>query len=127
MRPRPKVPYDSPLWSDRAFDDRRHTRGELRSRHNRCTRAPSARPFAPTLAPAPSSGRLCVGPASNSAANRVRFMPGRTRAERRADALRRLETDENVWVSTAGVDGSPHLVPLSLAWDGSRILVATPR
>jgi hypothetical protein len=50
----------------------------------------------------------------------------RSRDERRADALRRLETDANVWVATAGPDGSPHLVPLSLVWDGTRVLVATP-
>jgi hypothetical protein len=53
-------------------------------------------------------------------------MSGRSASQRRADALRRLETDANVWVSTASPDGSPHLVPLSLAWDGTSVLVATP-
>ena len=31
-----------------------------------------------------------------------------------------------MWVATASATGTPHLVPLSLAWDGSRLLVATP-
>jgi len=31
-----------------------------------------------------------------------------------------------VWVSTASPTGTPHLVPLSLAWHENRILVATP-
>lgn len=31
-----------------------------------------------------------------------------------------------MWVATASPDGVPHLVPLSLAWDGRRILLATP-
>lgn len=49
----------------------------------------------------------------------------RTRAERRRDTLRRLESDRDVWVATAQGD-QPHLVPLSLAWDGSRLILATP-
>ena len=31
----------------------------------------------------------------------------------------------NVWVATGSSDGVPHLVPLSLAWDGNRALVVT--
>lgn len=50
----------------------------------------------------------------------------RSAAQRQADALGRLERDANVWIATASADGRPHLVPLSLAWDGERILVATP-
>lgn len=53
-------------------------------------------------------------------------MSGRSRAERRREATQRLEAEANVWVSTAAPDGTPHLVPLSLAWDGARLLVATP-
>lgn len=49
----------------------------------------------------------------------------RSTEQRVADTLRRLNTDANVWVASA-VDGRPHLVPLSLAWDGERLLVATP-
>lgn len=50
----------------------------------------------------------------------------RTAGERIEDVLRRLAVDDNVWVATASMDGVPHLVPLSLAWDGEVILVATP-
>lgn len=50
----------------------------------------------------------------------------RTTAERASAARRRLATEPNVWVATASEAGRPHLVPLSLAWDGVSILVATP-
>lgn len=46
-------------------------------------------------------------------------------AQRRADALARLETDVDVWVATARGD-VPHLIPLSFLWDGARLLLATP-
>ncbi len=53
-------------------------------------------------------------------------MPKRTAAERTRDALRRLETEPNVWIATASMTGIPHLVPLSLAWVDDAIVVATP-
>jgi hypothetical protein len=49
----------------------------------------------------------------------------RAAAERRADTIARLEGDADVWVATAN-GGQPHLVPLSLAWDGARVILATP-
>jgi hypothetical protein len=49
----------------------------------------------------------------------------RAAAERRADTLARLEGDADVWAATAS-EGQPHLVPLSLAWDGTNVLLATP-
>jgi hypothetical protein len=49
----------------------------------------------------------------------------RAAAERRADTLARLEDDADVWVATAS-EGQPHLVPLSLAWDGAHVIMATP-
>ena len=52
-------------------------------------------------------------------------MAGRTRQQRRLDVLHRIESDANVWVATSSPDGVPHLVPLSLAWDGSRFVLAT--
>lgn len=52
-------------------------------------------------------------------------MAGRTSVARVADVIARLERDANVWIATAA-GGVPHLVPLSLAWDGARILLATP-
>jgi hypothetical protein len=49
----------------------------------------------------------------------------RSGAQRRADTVARLEGDADVWVATASAD-LPHLVPLSLAWDGTRVIMATP-
>lgn len=48
----------------------------------------------------------------------------RSRAERRADTLRRLATDVDAWVASAA-DGAPYLVPLSYRWDGETLLLAT--
>ena len=45
--------------------------------------------------------------------------------QRRADTLARLEADVDIWVATARGD-QPHLIPLSFAWDGVRIIMATP-
>jgi Pyridoxamine 5'-phosphate oxidase len=51
----------------------------------------------------------------------------RTQAQRKFDTLNRLEHDVDAWVSTAGGQGgAPYLVPLSFAWDGTTLLVATP-
>jgi hypothetical protein len=51
-------------------------------------------------------------------------MSKRTTAERVADARAKLENDIDVWVATA-TDNAPHLVPLSLHWDGERVILAT--
>lgn len=51
---------------------------------------------------------------------------GRSAAERVADTTRRLECDDNVWLSTASTDGVAHLVPLSLAWIDGEVVLATP-
>ncbi len=53
-------------------------------------------------------------------------MDSRTTSDRIAHATQLLETQANVWVSTASPTGTPHLVPLSLAWYENRILLATP-
>jgi len=53
--------------------------------------------------------------------------PPRSRTQRLADTRARLETDIDVWVATAGADGSPYLVPLSLDWDGERVIVCAQR
>ncbi len=50
----------------------------------------------------------------------------RSTSRRKADVIARLEREANIWLPTASAEGVPHLVPLSLAWDGGRILVATP-
>ena len=52
-------------------------------------------------------------------------MAPRSTAERIAHARARLESDANVWISTASAHGVPHLVPLSLAWIDEQIVVAT--
>ncbi|MEU3604103.1 pyridoxamine 5'-phosphate oxidase family protein [Streptomyces sp. NPDC035033] len=46
----------------------------------------------------------------------------RTRKQRIADALVRLETDVDLWVASRG-----HLIPLSFLWDGTGVLISTPR
>ena len=52
----------------------------------------------------------------------------RTGPERKADALVKLgEHGADTWVATASEAGVAHLVPLSFAWTGDRILLATPR
>jgi predicted pyridoxine 5'-phosphate oxidase superfamily flavin-nucleotide-binding protein len=53
----------------------------------------------------------------------VRSRP--TTAERKARALAKLAHEADVWVATASAEGRPALVPLSLTWDGERIVLAT--
>jgi len=64
-----------------------------------------------------------VSPGTGSSLSR---MAPRTTHDRIAHATHLLNTEANVWVSTASLTGVPHLVPLSLAWHDNRILVATP-
>lgn len=47
----------------------------------------------------------------------------RTLRQRQADALAKLEKDADVWVATAH-DSRSHLVPLSLCWDGTEVILA---
>jgi hypothetical protein len=49
----------------------------------------------------------------------------RSREQRRRDTLSRLENDVDLWVATAGKDGTPHLVPLSFLWDGADLIIST--
>jgi flavin reductase (DIM6/NTAB) family NADH-FMN oxidoreductase RutF len=49
----------------------------------------------------------------------------RDRETRKADTLAMLATPTiDVWVATASAEGTPHLVPLSLAWVQERVVVA---
>lgn len=49
----------------------------------------------------------------------------RDQSTRKADALARLTTPAvDVWVATADGDGSPYLVPVSLAWVEERAVIA---
>ena len=51
--------------------------------------------------------------------------PARDTATRRTDALEILTTPAiDVWVATASEAGLPHLVPVSLAWVGERVVIA---
>ena len=50
----------------------------------------------------------------------------RATAERRHDALHRLEHDVDLWVASGNAaTGQPALVPLSFLWDGTALLIAT--
>lgn len=49
----------------------------------------------------------------------------RTREERKANALRLLESEIDVWVATASGDGVPTLMPLTFWWDGEAVWLAT--
>lgn len=49
----------------------------------------------------------------------------RSREARKANALRRLEQDGDVWVGTADRAGVPCLVPLFFWWDGEVIWLST--
>ena len=51
----------------------------------------------------------------------------RPRAQRRADVLEKLGTDVDLWVPSADDAGNAYLVPLSFHWDGSTLVLATPR
>jgi hypothetical protein len=49
----------------------------------------------------------------------------RTGEQRKADVLAKLTAHHaDVWVASAPEPGPAHLVPLSLAWDGERVIIA---
>jgi hypothetical protein len=51
--------------------------------------------------------------------------PPRSAAQRKADTLAKLEAPHaDVWVATASSESEAHLVPLTLAWDGTRVIIA---
>ncbi len=47
-------------------------------------------------------------------------------AQRKADALARLDSEDDLWVAAADAQGVPYLVPLSFIWDAKTLLMATP-
>ena len=53
--------------------------------------------------------------------------PPRSRAQRKADTLELLRTEVDCWVASADERGNSHLVPLSHYWDGTALVLATPR
>jgi hypothetical protein len=48
----------------------------------------------------------------------------RSTAQRKSDAIEKLNKDQDVWVATADDRGIAHLVPLSLCWHDGIIVVA---
>jgi hypothetical protein len=52
--------------------------------------------------------------------------PARSGPERKAHALELLEREQDVWVATADAHGAVCQIPLSFAWDGSALILATP-
>ena len=46
---------------------------------------------------------------------------------RKQDTLNRLEHDVDAWVSTASLDGTPYLMPLSFLWSEGTLLLSTTR
>ena len=51
----------------------------------------------------------------------------RSRAQRKADTLALLRAQVDCWVASADEVGNTHLVPLSHYWDGTALVIATPR
>lgn len=47
--------------------------------------------------------------------------------QRKQDTLGRLESDVDAWVAAADAEGDAYLLPLSFLWDGSAVIVSTPR
>jgi PPOX class probable F420-dependent enzyme len=48
------------------------------------------------------------------------------RAARAATRIdRMLRSESVVWLSTVGIDGQPHLVPIWFSWDGETVLIAS--
>jgi hypothetical protein len=52
--------------------------------------------------------------------------PARSRAQRKTDTLRKLESEVDVWVSSADEGGRANLVPLSFVWHGAALTVSMP-
>jgi hypothetical protein len=51
--------------------------------------------------------------------------PARSGPERKAHALELLAQEEDVWVATADAHGTVCQIPLSFAWNGSALILAT--
>jgi Pyridoxamine 5'-phosphate oxidase len=49
----------------------------------------------------------------------------RSSAQRKADVVRALERNADLWLATASTSGQPHLIAVSSWWDGSRLVIAT--
>lgn len=54
------------------------------------------------------------------------YPPARSRAERKTDTLRKLESEVDVWVASASEDGEANLAPLSFVWHREALTIAMP-
>jgi hypothetical protein len=52
--------------------------------------------------------------------------PVRSRAQRKADTLAKLESEVDVWVASASEDGRSNLVPLSFVWHAAALTMSMP-
>jgi hypothetical protein len=52
--------------------------------------------------------------------------PARTREQRIADTLRKLETEVDVWVASASENGRATIAPLSFVWREGALTIAMP-
>ena len=61
----------------------------------------------------------------------TKLEPPRSTGQRTADVLAKLTaqpgTENDVWIASAGANGSAYLIPLSFCWDGSTLTIATPK
>lgn len=53
-------------------------------------------------------------------------MAARSKLQRQRDFQRRLAEDRDLWLASASLTGNAYLVPLSFAWDGTGLVIATP-
>jgi general stress protein 26 len=51
----------------------------------------------------------------------------RSAGQRTSDTMARLESDSDAWIATADTAGNGYLLPLSFYWDGTGLVVSTPR
>ena len=51
----------------------------------------------------------------------------RSAEQRKSDTLARLAAEVDAWIATADTAGSGYLLPLSFLWDGTGVIVSTPR
>lgn len=53
--------------------------------------------------------------------------PPRSAQQRKSDTLSRLDSDTDAWIATGDTAGDGYLVPLSFLWDGTGMIISTPR
>jgi catechol 2,3-dioxygenase-like lactoylglutathione lyase family enzyme len=82
-------------------------------------RAPDGHVYEITSRPTP-------GTEQRGSATAKRPQPPRSADQRKSDTLALLAREVDCWVASADEHGEPYLVPLSYAWDGERLTLATP-